>query len=401
MAPDPAVICGPAGVPDGLPAQAAALDRSEPILGSHPAWPPCVGGYPSPGRYGLGWSDIAPGPHGEAALRWIQARGHPGVDAGAGRMYRNAAVCVDISLRERAEGHPPGLGCRHGQRGAGRGNELDSWLSTNAELSACLQSAHQRLRDEILARQHAQQAERAIQRELRQKLAQTNRLEAIGTQTACIAHDFNSILGIINGYAELLQSKVGRMPDGPDQLEHIVRASFRARDLVMRLLAFARQTPVTPVALDAVGLLRETLDMIRVSLPGGIFVSFDSALQRAPMVADPMQLHQLMMNLCNNAADAMGGAGMLTVRISASPAGAGADRCFTLTVADTGCGMSAETQRRIFEPFYTSKAPGQGSGLGLSMVRGIVAELRGDIRLHSVSGGGSRFDIRLPLGALN
>lgn len=332
----------------------------------------------------------------DGTQRWIHTRGYPIYDA-TGKLYRTAGVCSDITLRKQVEHDLHMLNGRLEHRVQERTAELEVRLRANLALADSLNQANRLLQEEILERQRAQQAELASEQAMQAKAAQSNRLEAIGTLSAGIAHDFNSILGIINGYAELLQITVRQLPGGMEKLDHIIQACFRARDLIQRLLAFARQIPVDPVELEAVSLLREALDMIRVTLPDGIEVRFNSALAQAPMVADPMQLHQLMMNLCNNAADAMNGAGVLDVRITAAAPGPG--QRFTLIVADTGCGMSPETQQRIFDPFYTSKSPGKGSGLGLSVVYGIVAELGGEIVLHSTLGVGSRFDVVLPLGA--
>ncbi len=233
------------------------------------------------------------------------------------------------------------------------------------------------------------------------QLERAGRLEAIGTMAAGIAHDFNTIIGIINGYAELL---IEDFPDNSNTMEYtqqIASASLRARDLVMRMLAFARENPIVPSTVDAVARVRNILKMIRMTLPPAIKVTFQPELETAYTLADPLQIEQVVMNLCINAADAMDGAGKLDLTIAAAPPLLRADGtsapCFVLIVDDDGCGMTAEVQQRALDPFYTTKEPGKGSGLGLSVVYGIVTDLGGQLAIHSEVGMGSSFRITLPL----
>jgi signal transduction histidine kinase len=238
---------------------------------------------------------------------------------------------------------------------------------------------------------------------LQAQLAQVGRMEAIGTMAAGIAHDFNTILGVINGYAELL---LDDFPAGSANCRHrnytqqILDASARARELILRMLAFARQRPIEPVLLDAVALVRETLQMIRVTLPPAIALVFEPEMAHAQILADPMQIQQIVMNLFMNAVDAMDGHGVLHIGI-APESSVGTDpgrfKRLCLTVADDGCGMTHEEQRRAFDPFFTTKAPGKGSGLGLSVVYGTVTDLLGEIQLTSAPGKGTCFSIFLPL----
>jgi signal transduction histidine kinase len=237
---------------------------------------------------------------------------------------------------------------------------------------------------------------------LKAKLAHAGRMEAIGTMAAGIAHDFNTILGVINGYAELLLDDFLPASANHRYTQQIIDASARARDLILRMLAFARQLPTEPVLLDVVALVRETLQMIGITLPPGVALVFDTGIERAPVLADPMQIQQIVMNLFMNAIDAVDGHGMLRIAIRHDPACGSADgkaRRVCLTVEDDGCGMTQEEQRRVFDPFFTTKAPGKGSGLGLSVVYGTVAELSGEIQLRSEPGKGTCFTIFLPLAA--
>ncbi|WP_426191030.1 sensor histidine kinase [Massilia sp. DWR3-1-1] len=233
------------------------------------------------------------------------------------------------------------------------------------------------------------------------RAAQAGRLEAIGTMAAGIAHDFNTILGVINGYAELLLDEIGEDPVSRDYAEEVLAASMRARDLIVRMLAFARQTPIAPRAIDAAEFVKDAIKMIRVSLGSGIVLAFHSDFERVDTLADPLQIEQIVINLCMNGADAMDGQGKLAVDIvAAAPvvgAGGAVLRRFCIVVTDHGSGMTAEVQRRALDPFFTTKAPGKGSGLGLSVVYGIVADLGGDIQIQSEPGVGTSFHIFLPL----
>ena len=234
---------------------------------------------------------------------------------------------------------------------------------------------------------------------LKTKLAQVGKMETIGTMAAGIAHDFNTILGVINGYAELLLDDFPADSANRRYTQQILDASARARDLILRMLAFARQRSIEPVLLDAVALITETLQMIRITLPQAMTLVFDTELERAPILADPMQIQQIVMNLFMNAIDAIDGHGTLRIGIASEPPGKdpGRPARLCLTVADDGCGMTPEEQRRAFDPFFTTKAPGKGSGLGLSVVYGTVADLFGEIQLNSAPGKGTCFSIFLPL----
>jgi signal transduction histidine kinase len=238
-----------------------------------------------------------------------------------------------------------------------------------------------------------------VKKMLKAKLAHAGRMEAIGTMVAGIAHDFNTILGVINGYAELLLDDFLPASANHRYTQQIIDADARARDLILRMLAFARQLPTDPVLLDAVALIRETLDMISITLLPGVSLVFETEIERAPILADPMQIQQIVMNLFMNAVDAIDGHGTLRIRIGAEPSGKdpGRPARLCLTVADDGCGMTQEVQRRSFDPFFTTKAPGKGSGLGLSVVYGTVADLAGIIQLHSEPGKGACFSVFLPL----
>jgi len=241
---------------------------------------------------------------------------------------------------------------------------------------------------------------------LRNELSQAHKLEALGTLSGGIAHDFNNILGAIMGNASL------GLDDLPDDhpvaefLETILRASERASSLTRQILAFSRQSRVEQQPVDLGLVLDETLTLLRASLPSTISIKTDISVQVPRVMADPTQLHQVIMNLCTNASHAMRErGGLLEVRLQsrrvtdqdrARTPGLGDGPFVEVVVADTGEGMTSEVQERIFEPFFTTKGDGDGTGMGLSVVYGIVREHGGSIAVESAVGEGTTFRVLLP-----
>ncbi|MBN2232892.1 MAG: histidine kinase [Deltaproteobacteria bacterium] len=234
------------------------------------------------------------------------------------------------------------------------------------------------------------------------RLEQSARLEALGTLAAGIAHDFNNLLGSIVGYAEMTEDAIAAAGPGRENLRQILIACGRARHLVERMLAFARQKPIHPVARNLAGEVAETLAMLEPGLGEGIRLEFDNALPEVEVLADPGQLQQVVMNLCLNAAEAMEGRGHIRIGLApaasgdGTPKGRGGDA--RLRVADNGPGMPPEVRERAFDPFFTTKAP-KGSGLGLSITHGIVTQLGGEIVIASRTAGpntGTEIDVYLP-----
>lgn len=241
-----------------------------------------------------------------------------------------------------------------------------------------------------------EQLERRAEAIVNARLEQSRRLEAIGTLTAGIAHDFNNILGAILGFSELLNDELPPDSTGQRHLEFIQQASFRARDLIARMLTFAREMGDDPIEVELVTLTQETLDLVRVSLPHGVQLDFEPLVSDAWVLAEPSQIQQIVMNLCINAAAAISkppGRIQVGVRLHAP---AGAAPVVRLTIEDTGEGMNQEVRERIFDPFFTTKEPGKGSGLGLSVVHGLVGKLRGSINVSSAPGSGTQFTVDLP-----
>ncbi|MCP4623066.1 MAG: response regulator [bacterium] len=242
-------------------------------------------------------------------------------------------------------------------------------------------------------------------KDLEKKLRQAYKMESIGTLAGGIAHDFNNILSAIFGYTELslAETKPGTVVHG--SLRSVLKASERARDLVRHILAFGRQGEQEFMSVELTPVVKEVLKFMRASLPTSIEIR--QKLKGTPAVlADPTQIHQVIMNLCTNAGQAMHDkSGILEVGLEMMEL----DSEFTgrypglqpgahikLTVSDTGHGISSELAERIFDPFFTTKERGEGTGMGLSVVHGIVKSHGGIITVYSNPGKGSIFIIFLP-----
>ncbi len=245
------------------------------------------------------------------------------------------------------------------------------------------------------------------EREVELRLRRSQKLEAIGTLAGGIAHDFNNILVAILGFTEIsLDSLPSESPIRGD-LTSVLQAAQRARDLVRQILTFSRQVEDVRRPIEIRPVVNEALNLLRASLPSTIEIArtFDRDVGR--VVADPTQLHQVVMNLCTNAFHAMDPqGGTLSVsldRVKTDVDGAHegtrlmpGTEYVRLTVADTGCGMDRATLERIFDPFFTTKERGRGTGLGLPTVLGIVTGCGGDVTVYSEPGKGTTFRVYLP-----
>jgi PAS domain S-box-containing protein len=236
-----------------------------------------------------------------------------------------------------------------------------------------------------------QRAAEAKRLELEMQLLHAQKLESLGTLAGGIAHDLNNTLTPIVALSKLVQAS---LPDGAREhrnLEIIRNAGIRARDLVKQILAFSRRESPKKELVDLAGLIDESLAMLRASIPATIRIDV-SAEDVPPVVADPSHLQQVLVNLVMNAAQAIGG-GMGTIEVGLSCGGA---EFVCLSVSDTGCGMKEEIRLRIFDPFFTTKPAGEGTGLGLAVVHGIVSSHGGRIEVASAPGSGARFEVHLP-----
>ena len=239
------------------------------------------------------------------------------------------------------------------------------------------------------------------------RLMRSQKLEAIGTLAGGIAHDFNNILSAIIGYSELALDDLPKDNSASMNIEEVLKAGERAKELVKQILTFSRQreTERRPVKIDLI--IKEALKLLRSSIPSSITISNRIDSSTCTVFADPTQIHQVIMNLCTNAYHAMlPNGGNLTVSLEQLYLDTGfisrhpplhEGTHLRLTVSDTGCGMDQETLKRIFDPFFTTKEKTKGTGLGLATVHGIVTDLGGAIFVTSTIGKGSSFELYLPI----
>lgn len=246
-------------------------------------------------------------------------------------------------------------------------------------------------------------------RHLEEQFHQAQKMEAIGTLAGGIAHDFNNILGAIIGYAELAKLEVHDNPTATDHLGALLEGANRAADLVRQILAFSRQHEQQRVLVQLRHLVAEPLRLLRATIPTTIEFNTVLASDLPAVLADATQVHQVVMNLCTNAWHAMKDRpGRLEVRLEKYDVDAHLARSnpdlrpgpyVRLTVSDTGHGMDPATIARIFEPFFTTKPPGEGTGLGLSAVHGIMKSHEGAVTVYSQPGEGSTFHLYFPARA--
>lgn len=233
-------------------------------------------------------------------------------------------------------------------------------------------------------------------------------METIGSLAGGFAHDFNNVLSAINGYMGIVRNHCSQDIKLSYYVDQVLGASNRATDIVRNMMAFSRQVKAEMVPLDIGSLVEEVLNLIRASIPSTIEINHHIKTDLDPVLADPSQIHQLLMNLCTNAYQAMENSEG-RIEITLEPETISFDRTnihmnmeqgryLKLSVTDTGCGIDRDNIERIFEPYFTTKAVGEGTGLGLAMVHGIVEEHKGVILVDSQPGtGSSTFHIYLPI----
>ncbi|WP_285746585.1 substrate-binding domain-containing protein [Lentzea sp. NBRC 105346] len=270
-----------------------------------------------------------------------------------------------------------------------------------AERTAELARVNADLREQMAVRERAERT----QAQLEEQLRHSQKMEAVGRLAGGIAHDFNNLLVVINGYSELLKGWLADDEELREAAEEIQSAGARAAALTRQLLTFSRQEVLQPALVD----LNDVVTGVEAMLRRLIAEDVDLVTRLAPspglVLADRGQLEQIVVNLAVNARDAMPGGGRLTIataeveldeqtageRLGVEPGG-----YVVLSITDTGVGMDAETQRRIFEPFFTTKPSGQGTGLGLATVFGIVQRSGGHVTVTSAPGVGTSFEVHLP-----
>ncbi len=244
-------------------------------------------------------------------------------------------------------------------------------------------------------------------KKLEAQLRQSQKLEAIGTLAGGIAHDFNNILFPIIGYAEMTIDELTESSPVSKNLKGILKAADRARNLVGQILTFSRESDGERNALKIQPIIKEALKLIRATLPATIDIKEDIDDECGPVIIDPTQIHQVIMNLCTNAYHAMFERGVLEVVLKKIQMDDDDMRTYPdliipgvylrLSISDTGHGMNKNVIERIFDPYFTTKEPGKGTGLGLSVVHGIIKHHSGHIAVYSEPGKGTVFHIYLPL----
>ncbi|MEA1970164.1 MAG: ATP-binding protein, partial [Thermodesulfobacteriota bacterium] len=258
------------------------------------------------------------------------------------------------------------------------------------------------LKAEISERKQAEEEKE----KLHAQLLQSQKMEAIGTLAGGIAHDFNNILSAVIGYTELSLIKVEKGTSLQTNLQEVLKAGIRAKDLVQQILTFSRQTDHEQGPVQVSLMVKEALKLLRATLPTTIEIQQDIQSNSA-VLGNPTQIHQILMNLCTNAGHAMqkdGGileVSLVNVEVDADFAARHLDMSpgphLRLTVSDTGYGIEPAIMERMFDPFFTTKEKGEGTGMGLSVVHGIVKDYGGAITVYSEPGSGSTFNVFLPV----
>jgi len=261
-----------------------------------------------------------------------------------------------------------------------------------------IQQQRIRLQEEKLRAQEARA-------ELEMQLQQAQKMDALGRLAGGIAHDFNNLLTGVCGNAELLQSELSPRSREREIVNDIVSAAGRARELVSQILTFSRQRPVEKHALDPAPVLRESLQLLRAGLPAMIELHAEVPDHLPPIMGDEAQVQRIVMNLGTNAAQAIGakngyirvGAGECRATPESPIAGVPPGQYLRIVISDNGRGMDDQTMSRIFDPFFTTKGVGEGTGLGLAVVHGIVETYDGFITVESQPASGTTFRVYFPI----
>jgi PAS domain S-box-containing protein len=308
----------------------------------------------------------------------------------------------DTTVKDHFEGRTPRYECEYRVR---QPDGQWRWLVSRGRCLRDATGAPYRFVGSTLDITAEKQAQTDNQR-LEAQLRQSQKMEAIGTLAGGIAHDFNNILGAILGYGELAHQQSAEGSALRRYLDNILNAAGRAKSLVDRILGFSRSGLGERVPVHVQSVTEETLELLAASLPAGIRLEQSLRAGNAAVIGDATQLHQVVMNLCTNALHAMERGGVLGVVLeridltearSLSRGTVAPGPHLRLTVSDTGTGIPPRVYERMFDPFFTTKGVGEGTGLGLSVVHGIVTDLGGAIEVTTRAGQGTRFEIWLPV----
>jgi len=270
------------------------------------------------------------------------------------------------------------------------------------ERTAELRESYEKLEKEIAERLRMDEEKKHLEK----RLLQSQKMEAIGTLAGGIAHDFNNILSAIIGYTEIVLQYIPQSSHSHSNLKKVLKASDRAKDLVKQILTFSRQSEIQPKPIQVKPIVKEALKLLRASLPATIEIK-QNLQSFSEVMADPTQIHQVLMNLCTNASHAMrkkGGRLMVSLKeetldtdFAIGHPDITPGRFLKLTVTDSGHGISSKNIDRIFDPFFTTKTKGEGTGMGLAVVHGIITGHGGALTVKSEIDKGSTFDIYLPI----
>jgi PAS domain S-box-containing protein len=346
----------------------------------------------------------------DAVLRTEPGGGVVGANAAACRLFGMDEATLRAAGREQlvdlADPRLPGLLAQRAAAGRAQGRlrmRRGDGSIFEAEVSSSLyRDGEGRKAASIIVRDlTAQQAAEAERQRLEARLRESQKLESVGTLAGGIAHDFNNILAAILSNTAMARQDLGEDHPAAEPLRRVGDAAARARALVQQILTFSRQQPEHRRSQPLQPLVEEALGLLRSTLPAS--ARLEVHVQDNPLWAcvDATQVHQVVVNLCTNAWQALPEQkGRVSVDLREVDAAAGAPgpgRWGRLRVADDGVGMDAATRERLFDPFFTTKPVGQGTGLGLAVVHGIVTAHSGQIAVHSAPGQGSTFDVFLPL----
>lgn len=237
------------------------------------------------------------------------------------------------------------------------------------------------------------------------QVRQSQKMEAIGTLAGGIAHDFNNILGVIIGCSELVRNNLKGNDKAVRDIEQVLTAGLRAKSLVSQILTFSRQEETQKIPLTLSPFIKEAIRFLKATLPNYININYTKKTESGIVLADPIQIQQILMNICTNASQAIGqNRGEIEVILSKKnftersdlPPGTEPGHYVVIEIKDDGPGIDEKIQHKVFDPFFTTKAVGEGTGLGLSVVHGIVKQHDGAITLSSTLGKGACFTIMLP-----
>jgi signal transduction histidine kinase/CheY-like chemotaxis protein len=325
----------------------------------------------------------------DGEIRHCVTQGEAETDS-QGRIHRLVGSFQDITERKEAEEALEALNQTLQQR--------------EADAMAMVAEAEQGRRALLSAMEDRQMAEQR-ERQLQTQLTQAQKMESVGRLAGGVAHDFNNMLGVILGYAELAMDSLARSDPLYEHIQQISNAANRSAQITRQLLAFARKQPIAPRVLDLNETVEGMLKMLRRLIGENIDLTWLPGKNLWPVKMDPSQIDQILVNLCVNARDAIAGVGRLIIETDsatiheaecADQADLVPGNYALLTVSDDGCGMAPQTMSNVFEPFFTTKDVGQGTGLGLATVYGIVKQNKGSIQVSSEPGRGTTFRIYLP-----